>query len=121
VETAGGLLSPYSSHLTPADFAAALGFPILLIARNGLGTINHTALAVSEIRRRALSLLGVLLVTTDSSFSPDQRSNHSLISASTGLEPLGVLPFLDLQTPAKIADALQANINLRPIFDSLAI
>jgi 8-amino-7-oxononanoate synthase len=120
VETAGGLLSPYSSHLTPADFAAALGFPILLIARNGLGTINHTALAVSEIRRRALSLLGVLLVTTDSSFSPDQRSNHTLISASTGLEPLGVLPFLDLQTPAKIADALQASINLRPILDSLA-
>jgi len=121
VETAGGLLSPYSSHFTPADFAAALGFPILLIARNGLGTINHTALAISEIRRRALSLLGVLLVTTDSSLSPDQRSNHSLINASTGLEPLGVLPFLDLQTPTNIADALQASINLRPILDSFAI
>jgi 8-amino-7-oxononanoate synthase len=121
VETAGGLLSPYSSRLTPADFAAALGLPVLLIARNGLGTINHTALAVAEIRRRALSLLGILLVTTDSSSTPDQRSNHSLISSSTGLEPLGVLPFLELQTTAKIADALQASINLQPILDRLAI
>jgi dethiobiotin synthetase len=121
VETAGGLLSPYSPHLTPADFATALGLPVLLIARNGLGTINHTALAVAEIRRRALSLLGILLVTTDSLSTPDQRSNHSLISDATGLEPLGVLPFLELQSPAKIANALQTSVNLRPILDSLAI
>lgn len=121
VETAGGLLSPYSPHLTPADFAVALGLPVLLIARNGLGTINHTALAVAEIRRRELSLLGILLVTTASPPTPDQRSNHSLISDATGLEPLGVLPFLEVQTPAKIADALLTNINLRPILASLAI
>jgi dethiobiotin synthetase len=107
--------------LTPADFATALGLPVLLIARNGLGTINHTALAVAEIRRRALSLLGILLVTTDSLSTPDQRSNHSLISDATGLEPLGVLPFLELQSPAKIANALQTSVNLRPILDSLAI
>jgi dethiobiotin synthetase len=120
VETSGGILSPYAPQLTPADLAAALGFPVLLIARNGLGTINHTALAIAEIRRRALSLLGVVLVTTAAATTPDQRSNFSLISKATGLVPLGVLPFVEPQTPSQLAAALQANVNLLPILDSLA-
>ena len=121
VETAGGILSPYAPHLTPADLATALGFPVLLIARNALGTVNHTALAMAEIRLRALSLLGVVLVTTAGATTPDQRSNFALIRDATGLAPLGVLPFVEPQTPSRLAAALQANVDLRPILDSLAI
>ena len=120
VESAGGVLSPYAPTLTSLDLATALGFPVLLVARNGLGTINHTALAVAEIRRRPVTFLGTVLVTTAPEPSPDQSSNLSLIAASTGHVPLGILPYVPSQTPADLSAALTANVDLRPVFDLLA-
>lgn len=121
VETAGGLLSPYATHLTPLDLAAAIGFPVLLVARNGLGTINHTALATAEIHRRHLSFLGTILVTTSSHHTPDQDSNLSLISDATGHTPLGVLPFLQTQTPANLAAALTESLDLPLLLERILI
>ncbi len=106
VESAGGLLTPYSEDLTGADLAAAFGLPVLLISRNSLGTINHTALAVAELRRRQLPLAGVLLVSTSPDETPDQKDNPRLVEALTGVHPLGVLPFLPLPTPENLAHAL---------------
>jgi 8-amino-7-oxononanoate synthase len=120
VESAGGLLTPYGPGLTPSDLAAALGLPVVLVARNGLGTVNHTALAVSELRHRNLPLLGIVLVTTTPVPSPDQASNPTLIAAATGLLPLGTLPFVRSQTPANLAKQLAANIELFPILQLLS-
>src|SRR5690349_24341402 len=44
VEGAGGLLTPLTERETYADLAVALGLPVLLVARAGLGTVHHTAL-----------------------------------------------------------------------------
>jgi adenosylmethionine-8-amino-7-oxononanoate aminotransferase len=106
VESAGGILTPYSETLTGADLAAAFGLPVLLIARNALGTINHTALALREISNRGLPFAGLILVSTSSSVTPDQEDNARLLRASTGISPLGVLPFLLDRTPENIASAL---------------
>jgi len=121
VESAGGLLSPYAPNLTSADLASALGLPTLLVARNALGTINHTSLAAAELRRRSIPCLGTILVTTTREPTQDQQSNHSLIATATGLSPLGTLPFLNTQDPAAIAEALAANVDLAPLLGSLAI
>jgi dethiobiotin synthetase len=110
VETAGGVLSPYAPGLTSADLAQALGLPVLLVARNALGTINHTALAVAEIRRRALPLAGVLLVDTRSEMAPDRASNAALIATATGIRPLGPLPFV----PGEDADHLAHELAVLP-------
>jgi dethiobiotin synthase len=106
VESAGGILTPYSETLSGADLAAAFGLPVLLISRNALGTINHTALALREIARRRLQLAGVILVSTSSRATPDQDDNARLLKAVTGITPLGVIPFLPAPTPEQIADAL---------------
>ena len=121
VESAGGVLSPYSPTLTSLDLATALGFPVLLVARNGLGTINHTALALAEIRRRSVRFLGTILVNTVLASSPDQPFNAPLIHATTGQCPLGVLPFVGSQTPADLAASLSASVDLRPILGLWAI
>jgi dethiobiotin synthetase len=42
VEGAGGLMSPLGETEYVADLAADLGFPLIVVARNALGTINHT-------------------------------------------------------------------------------
>jgi dethiobiotin synthetase len=52
VEGAGGLLVPMGPGWTVADLAAALGAPAVVVARAGLGTLNHTALTLEALRRR---------------------------------------------------------------------
>src|SRR5918912_1688031 len=61
VEGAGGLLVPLTERETYADLAGALGLPVLVVARAGLGTVNHTALTVEALRARGLALAGVVL------------------------------------------------------------
>ena len=61
VEGAGGLLVPLTERETYADLAVALGLPVLVVARAGLGTVNHTALTVEALRARGLALAGVVL------------------------------------------------------------
>lgn len=54
VEGAGGLLAPMGEGWTLADLAVNLGCPALVVARPGLGTLNHTALTLEALRRRGL-------------------------------------------------------------------
>lgn len=61
IEGAGGWLVPIGNGWTIADFAAAIGWPTLVVARPGLGTVNHTALTVAAIRQRGLSVTGVVI------------------------------------------------------------
>jgi dethiobiotin synthetase len=119
VESAGGLLTPYTARFTAADLAKALRLPVLLIARNALGTVNHTALAVSEIHRRGLSLFGIVLVNTTPTSSPDQAFNSSLITNLTGISPLGIYPFVPAAKLPDLAAALYANLHLPPRLASL--
>jgi 8-amino-7-oxononanoate synthase len=120
VESAGGILTPYAVNITSADLAAALGLPVLLIARNALGTINHTALAVSELRRRSLHLLGIILVTTSPHPTPDQTTNFALITSTVGLSPLGTLPYVSSPEPSDLAAELVAAVRIQPILDALS-
>jgi dethiobiotin synthetase len=119
VESAGGVLSPYSEDLTAADLAAALGLPVLLVARNALGTINHSALAIAELRRRHLPLTGVLFVDTTAASTPDRAHNPRLVRALTGVPVLGTLPFLPHPTPDGIAAALRLNLDVDLLLPTL--
>ena len=120
VESAGGLLSPYAPGLSGADLAAAFRLPILIVARNSLGTVNHTALAVAEVRRRRLPLVGIVLVNVVGTPSPDQASNCSLIEGATGIRPLGVLPYVEGPTAEVLARQLEASTDLGPLWAALA-
>ena len=104
VEGAGGLLTPYGSRLTIADLAARLALPVILVARNALGTINHTALCAAELRRRRLDLLAIVLVDVDRRPHPEER-NAELITAVTGVRPV-LLRRLRRPSPDAVADAL---------------
>jgi len=99
VEAAGGLLVPYAPGLTGADLAGHLGLPVLLVARSALGTINHTALSVAELRRRHLAIAGLVLVRTHATHEPHEDTNGPLIEQLTGLAPLGILPHLTGSDP----------------------
>ena len=58
VEGAGGLLVPVGEDWTIADLAGWLGLPLVLVARAGLGTVNHTLLTLEAARARGLESPG---------------------------------------------------------------
>jgi dethiobiotin synthetase len=116
VEAAGGLLTPYAADITAADLAAAFALPVLLAARNGLGTINHTALSLAELRRRNLPLAGVILSDSSGADTPDRPHNAELIAAQTGVRPIATLPHVPGADPERLADALAAQIPTAQLF-----
>lgn len=79
VEGAGGLLCPLTDERTMADLAAQFGFPLLIVARMGLGTINHTLLTVEVARQRGLPLAGIV-------FNEPTRNSEDLSSKSNAAE-----------------------------------
>lgn len=75
VEGAGGFYSPLARGALNADLASALGLPVLLVASDKLGTINHTLLTIEAIQMRGLPLAGVVLNQMES--QTDARMNNA--------------------------------------------
>lgn len=61
VEGAGGLLVPINRKEYMTDLIRYLDLPVLLVARSGLGTINHTLLSLEILRQKKIPVLGVVL------------------------------------------------------------
>ena len=61
VEGAGGWLVPVTHDFSMADLAAEFALPVIVVAANRLGVINHTLLTVAAIRARGLRCAGVIL------------------------------------------------------------
>ena len=72
VEGVGGLLVPLAEGYTVRDLAGELGLPLLIAARPGLGTINHTLLTLEAARAAGLDVRAVVL--TPGRSSPTARS-----------------------------------------------
>ncbi|MEX0993987.1 MAG: dethiobiotin synthase [Balneolaceae bacterium] len=61
VEGAGGLMVPLNRRQYMTDLIEHLELPVLLVARSGLGTINHTLLSLEILRKKKIPLIGVVL------------------------------------------------------------
>jgi dethiobiotin synthetase len=91
VEGSGGLLVPINDRETFADLALALGLPLLIVARPGLGTLNHTALTVEVARARGLAVAGVIVCGT--SAEPDLAERTNLTELRRIAPLLAALPW----------------------------
>ncbi|MCA9039107.1 MAG: dethiobiotin synthase [Planctomycetaceae bacterium] len=61
IEGVGGWYCPLTETEMVADYVTTLGYPVVIVARLGLGTINHTLLTLEAVRARRLSVAGVVL------------------------------------------------------------
>ena len=91
VEGVGGLFSPLAEDFTVCDLAAALRLPLLIAARPGLGTINHTLLTLQAARAAGLTVRAVVLTPWPEQPSRLERSN---------LETITRLGFIEVATLA---------------------
>jgi dethiobiotin synthase len=66
VEGAGGVLVPLGPVATMRDLALALGLPVVVVARTGLGTLNHVLLTLEALRIAGLNVAGVVLNDAES-------------------------------------------------------
>ena len=70
IEGAGGLMVPISANFSMIDLMAHLNLPVILVTRDGLGTINHTLLSLTALRRQGISKVTVLLTATSPKPTP---------------------------------------------------
>lgn len=70
VEGVGGLLCPVAEDFDVADLAVDLDYPLLIVARRGLGTLNHTLLTIEAARVRGLRVAGVVLNNAQPTVEP---------------------------------------------------
>jgi dethiobiotin synthetase len=99
VEGAGGLFVPLDPEHDVIDLATTLALPVLLVARAGLGTLNHTALSLEALERRRVPVAAVLLSRSSPAKDPSERDNARLIAERHGVRVLGPVPFV--QDPAR--------------------
>lgn len=104
VEGVGGLLVPLTDDLSVRDLAAELRLPLLLAARSGLGTINHTLLTIEAARGANLDLRAVVLTPWPQEPSTVERSNRETIERLGEIEA-ATLPHVAEPTPAALAAA----------------
>ncbi len=93
-EGAGGIMVPLNRRETMLDLMQALRFPILLAARPGLGTINHTLLSIRALRSDGLDIAGVVLVASHPG-EPGfiEEDNGNTIEQFGKVPVLGTIPY----------------------------
>lgn len=100
VEGAGGLLVPLNGEYDMRSLAGDLGLGVVIAARPGLGTINHTLLTLDAARASGLRVAGVVL-TPWASPGALEESNRTTIAALGDVE----VATLSATTPAGLAAA----------------
>jgi len=98
-EGVGGLLVPLSPGYLVRDLAADLGYPLVVVAAPGLGTINHTLLTIEAARAAGLEVAAIVLTPWPAEPSEIERSNRETIADLGGVTVL-TLPEIDLADPA---------------------
>jgi dethiobiotin synthetase len=102
VEAAGGLHVPVNENVMVIDLISTFSCHPILVARAGLGTINHTLLSIEALQQREIDPLGVLFV--ESGHDPAKpkmiAENMEAIERFGGVVVGGVIPLLsDFSAP----------------------
>ena len=124
IEGVGGVmvpLDPRSPRFMVAQLAAALGYPVLVVCRPNLGTLNHTAMTVELLRQAGCRVSGLVINGIDpdpaaARADPSLRSNADWLERLTGVKVLarlprgrGVAPATGRLDPALVAAAATVN------------
>jgi dethiobiotin synthetase len=111
-EGVGGLMVPITSGYLVRDLAVDLGLPVLVAARTGLGTINHTLLTVEAARAAGLRVAGIVMTPWPHEPEPIEQSNRETVERLSGVA-VSCLPPTSLGALAQAGEALPLDDWLR--------
>ena len=100
-EGVGGLMVPITIGYLVRDLAVDLGLPVVIAARPGLGTINHTLLTVDAARAAGLRVAGVVMTPWPHEPSVMERSTRKTVERLSGVPVSGLPP----TAPRDLAEA----------------
>jgi dethiobiotin synthetase len=107
VEGVGGWEVPLAARYRIADLAKDLGLPVLLVAANRLGALNHILLTLAAIRAKGLVCAGIFLNQLDDELDTAMITNKSVLEDLTGVPLLEHLihqqDFLDDEVVRRLA------------------
>jgi dethiobiotin synthetase len=116
LEGIGGLLCPLTKTRTLADWAVKERLPVLLVARLGLGTLNHTLMTLEVAKARKIVVKGIVLndfPKTGSDLS--RRWNPNDLSRLTKVPVLGIFPHLRRQTIQASKNAWERHFDFKQV------
>ncbi|WP_417453510.1 dethiobiotin synthase [Kiloniella sp.] len=100
VEGAGGALVPLNDQFMMTDLMVKVNLPVVIVARSGLGTINHTLLTIEALQRRGITLAGVIMN------GPKNKGNREAIEEYGKIAVVAELPRCEVVTPETIIGLL---------------
>ncbi len=96
VEGIGGWQVPIAGEYCVSNFAVELGLPVIIVAANRLGVINHTLLTIESVRAMGLELAGVIFTHLTPGGETDLLENNIETIVDIGnVNNLGNIPYLD--------------------------
>lgn len=117
VEGAGGLLSPILPSFTYADVAKLLKLPLLVVAPNRLGVINHLLLTLEYASSHGLRVLGYVFNRLSNEPSLAADTNREALLSLTAVPCLGEVPYIeDLEAKRlSLPDVFEEKLDLQPM------
>jgi len=114
VEGAGGIMVPVRGNYLFLHLIRELHIPLVIVARAGLGTINHTLLTIAAAMSEKLNVLGVVInYAVKKSKGLPEKTNPAVIEKLGGVPLLGTVPYLKDSSSARrkeIFSEIMANI-----------
>lgn len=114
VEGAGGLMAPLAGGQLIADLIGCLDLPLLVVARPGLGTVNHTVLTCFAAKQLGLKVAGVIINDYPDQPGAAEQSAPHLIDSLAGAPLLGVFPHEEGDDPRDVVAQLAARLAAEP-------
>tara|TARA_Y100001968_G_scaffold44014_3_gene34102 strand:+ start:4395 stop:5042 length:648 start_codon:yes stop_codon:yes gene_type:complete len=96
IETAGGLMVPINRNLLQINQLKNWGLPIILVARSGLGTLNHTLLSLEALKKRLIPIIGIVLN------GPPHQDNAKTLEQFGKIPILAHIPHLEDLTASQL-------------------
>lgn len=105
IEGAGGVMVPLNETDLVIDLMEQLALPVIIAARSGLGTINHTLLTLNNVRSRGLQTAGVVMVGVA------DHNNRKAIEHYGEVAVLGEMPHFESLTSSILKRWAQAELD----------
>ncbi|MBV0922966.1 dethiobiotin synthase [Halomicroarcula limicola] len=116
VEGIGGLRVPLADGREVLDLVADIGLPAVVVARSGLGTLNHTGMTVDALRGRGVPVRGIVLNQYEGATTAE-RTNPEVLEDMTDC-PVWPLPPLSLSDPSAAVTGVREHLPAT-VFDGL--
>lgn len=94
VEGTGGALVPFNKRQLVIDIAKALDLPVVVVAANRVGAINHTLLTIEALRKRNMPIAGIIFNNLKKENKEALKDNPQIISAIGKVKNFGCLPWV---------------------------